>query len=293
MGFNSLGLWIQALDSTGKLRVYVLTDITNLSTVSLAAGSAIQANQGVAGALATAWPVKPTDGTNVPVVVARNLVSTDNCIGVRLGNSSNAAIGSVTLGAGATLTANQGSAGGVAWPVSGLQTEGSIQTAGKLLQALIAKDGSNNLQFVPVVTGVSAPLTVSVIVDAAQSLYGNLPVAEQNVIRASQPISGLLKTLTPTANHLTTNATTTLTAADAWISSVVITTDAGGTTSSITVQDKSATPKKLVNAAVTTAISTTPTVLSLPQPVLMSGGIDIVTAGAVAATVDIWVSYWQ
>lgn len=38
MGFNSLGCWIQALDATGRLRLYVLTDITSTSgtvTVSI------------------------------------------------------------------------------------------------------------------------------------------------------------------------------------------------------------------------------------------------------------------
>ena len=107
-------------------------------------------------------------------------------------------------------------------------------------------------------------------------------------------IGGQAKQLNSSANHLTTNATTNVTGADAWISTVVITVDVAGTTSTITIQDKSGTPKKLVNGLGTTALSTTPNVLAFVDgPVLMSGGIDIVTAGAVPGTEDVWISYWQ
>ena len=96
------------------------------------------------------------------------------------------------------------------------------------------------------------------------------------------------------AAHITTNATTNVVGSTAYLASLVITTDATGTGSTITIQDKSVTPKKLVNGLGTTALTTTPNVLTFAdQAVLMTGGIDIVTAGAVAATVDVWVTYLQ
>ncbi len=139
---------------------------------------------------------------------------------------------------------------------------------------------------------VAVPITISPA--SSLGVFGNgNPAFPVLISNHSRYISGANRPFNPTASHITTNATTTLTAADAWVSSVVITVDVAGTTSTITIQDKSATPKKLVNALVTTALSTTPTVLALADPVLMSAGIDIVTAGAVAATEDVWVSYWQ
>lgn len=93
--------------------------------------------------------------------------------------------------------------------------------------------------------------------------------------------------------HLTTNATTTPTAATAYISSITISNEVGGTTSTVTIQDKQGTPLKLVNGVATTALTTAPTVVNFQTPVKMVGGIDIITAGAVAATIDVWVNYYQ
>lgn len=92
--------------------------------------------------------------------------------------------------------------------------------------------------------------------------------------------------------HLTSNTTTTPVASTAYISSISISNEVGGTTSTITVQDKSATPLKLVNGVATTALTTTPTVINFQSPVKMTSGIDIITAGVVAATVDVWVNYY-
>lgn len=100
-------------------------------------------------------------------------------------------------------------------------------------------------------------------------------------------------TLNTSATHLTTNTTTTLTSSTAYVSSISISSEVAGTTSTVTVQDKSATPKKLVNGFSTTSLTTTPTTINFQTPVLMTSGIDVVTAGAVAATLDIWVNYYQ
>lgn len=93
--------------------------------------------------------------------------------------------------------------------------------------------------------------------------------------------------------RLTTNATTTLTSATAYISSIVITSEVAGTTSTITIRDKQGTPQVLVNGLTTTAASLSPTTLDFQTPIKMTSGIDVITAGAVAATVDVWVNYYQ
>lgn len=126
--------------------------------------------------------------------------------------------------------------------------------------------------------------------------YAGATAGTTTGIQATAVVGGLMPIgtkLNTTANHITTNATTTLTASLAYISSISISNEVGGTTSTITVQDKSGTPLKLVNGVATTALTTTPTIINFQTPVLMTGGIDVITAGAVAATVDIWVNYYQ
>lgn len=93
--------------------------------------------------------------------------------------------------------------------------------------------------------------------------------------------------------HLTTNTTTTPTATTAYISSITISNEVAGTTSTVTIQDKQGTPLKLVNGLATTALTTAPTVVNFQTPVKMVSGIDIITAGAVAAIVDVWINYYQ
>lgn len=100
-------------------------------------------------------------------------------------------------------------------------------------------------------------------------------------------------TFNPFSQHITANGTNTPTAATAYISSMAISNEVGGTTSTITIQDKQGTPLKLVNGVATTALTTAPTVVNFQTPVKMVGGIDIITAGAVAATVDVWINYYQ
>lgn len=95
------------------------------------------------------------------------------------------------------------------------------------------------------------------------------------------------------AVKITTNTTTTPTAATAYVSSISISADATGTTSTITIQDKSGTPLKIVNGLSTTALTTTPTIVNFQTPILATGGIDIITTGAVAATVDVFLNYYQ
>lgn len=93
--------------------------------------------------------------------------------------------------------------------------------------------------------------------------------------------------------HLTSNATTTPTSTTSYISSIVISAEVGGTTSTATIQDKQSTPLKLVNGLTTVAATTGPTTYNFQTPIKMVGGIDIITAGAVAATIDVWINYYQ
>lgn len=154
-----------------------------------------------------------------------------------------------------------------------------------------AQDPNGFAQYLSLDNGTPPNLLVAFPASASLAVFGNLNPAFP--ILVAPAIDATVRNRNSFAAHLTTNTTTHVTAATAYISSIVITTDAAGTTSTITIQDVSATPKKLVNAAVTTAISTTPTVLALAEPVLMTSGIDVITAGVAAATVDIWVTYYQ
>jgi hypothetical protein len=93
--------------------------------------------------------------------------------------------------------------------------------------------------------------------------------------------------------HITTNTTTTPTSSTGYVSAIAISSEVAGTTSTLTIQDKQGTPLKLINGFSTTTLTTTPTIVSFATPVKMTSGIDIVTAGAVAATVDVWINYYQ
>lgn len=106
-------------------------------------------------------------------------------------------------------------------------------------------------------------------------------------------INGTPLTLTPYSVRLTSNTTTTPVASTAYISTIAISSEVTGTTSTMTIQDKQGTPLKLVNGFSTTVLTTTPTIVNFQTPVKMTSGIDVITAGAVAATVDIWINYYQ
>lgn len=118
-------------------------------------------------------------------------------------------------------------------------------------------------------------------------------IATVGVVAGPMPTGTLLNTYSV---HITSNTTTTPTAATAYISSIVISIDVIATTAgTLTIKDKSGTPLTLVNGLnTTTAVSTTPTILNFQRPIKMTGGIDIVTAASVGqATLDIWIDYYQ
>src|SRR5205807_1621410 len=133
-----------------------------------------------------------------------------------------------------------------------------------------SKDNLGNLQYLVAdavgnisVNVAASSLTSPLLVDP--SLGGTSPV------RPFKNINGADRSLqAPAGQHIVANGTVTITAADAWIASVVITTDVAGTGSTVTIQDKAATPKKLVNGLATTALSTLPNIVALTEPVFMS-----------------------
>lgn len=162
----------------------------------------------------------------------------------------------------------------VAWLMAGGKTNNNAAPSTTNLGALVG------------LANASAPSwTEGNEVLLSTDLAGNL-----RVWNGTNPASTTLNTY---SIHLTTNATTTPTAATAYISSITISNEVGGTTSTITIQDKQGTPLKLINGIATTALTTAPTVVNFQTPVKMVSGIDIITAGAVAATVDVWINYYQ
>jgi hypothetical protein len=132
-------------------------------------------------------------------------------------------------------------------------------------------------------------------------IFGNVTLSDPKGFIGLVTVTGSVNDgLNPTGTtlntysiHLTTNTTTTPSSSTAYISSIAISNEVGGTTSTITIQDKQGTPLKLVNGLATTALTTAPTIISFNTPVKMVSGIDIITGGAVAATVDVWINYYQ
>lgn len=134
---------------------------------------------------------------------------------------------------------------------------------------------------------------LQVIRDAAGNARGANVTASNELVVSDSGLRPASTSLNTYSVHLTSNATTTPTSSTAYISSVTISNEVGGTTSTITIQDKQGTPLKLINGVATTALTTAPTVVNFQTPVKMVSGIDIITAGAVAATVDVWINYYQ
>lgn len=93
------------------------------------------------------------------------------------------------------------------------------------------------------------------------------------------------------AAHITTKTTTTPASATCYVSSIAICVTAAGTTQTLVIQDKGTTPKTLYTAG--TAIAVGNTYITFQQPVLMTGGIDIISGGTTAGTQDVFITSWQ
>lgn len=94
--------------------------------------------------------------------------------------------------------------------------------------------------------------------------------------------------------RIATNTTTTPTASLAYISSIVVAVETAGTTSTIDLRDKSGTPIYVVRSLSTgSLLSNGDLVYNFQTPIKMTGGIDIITAGAGAAVVGVFINYYQ
>lgn len=92
------------------------------------------------------------------------------------------------------------------------------------------------------------------------------------------------------SSHITSKTTTTITSSTAYVQSIVINVSGAGSSQTLTIQDKEATPKILYSTTIAVGNSQP---ITLQAPVVMTSGIDIVTAGTTAGTQDVFVTYWQ
>lgn len=120
---------------------------------------------------------------------------------------------------------------------------------------------------------------------ALVNTYGQLLVSD-----GSYPAG---TSIVPYSAQLTGNGTTSINAVTSYISSIAITVSSAGTGSAIAIEDRQATPFLLVNNLATTSVSAGPTIYNFTRPMKMTGGIQIVTSGTSAATVNVFITYYQ
>ena len=92
------------------------------------------------------------------------------------------------------------------------------------------------------------------------------------------------------ASHITTNTTTTVTSSTAYVTSIAVSVSAVGTTEVLKIQDKSGTPKVIYQQGSPLVAGTVTPING--GPLIMTGGIDIVTSGGGPATLDVWITYY-
>src|SRR5580765_6938866 len=125
---------------------------------------------------------------------------------------------------------------------------------------------------------------------AAASQAGNVVVTNPK----SQPVyvtsvatvgGAAISTNTAYAAHITTSTTTTATSSTAYLNSIVITTTNAGTTWALKIQNKEGTPKVIYNI---TAVAAGTVTIPLQSPLVMTGGIDIITSGGTPGVLDVF-----
>lgn len=95
------------------------------------------------------------------------------------------------------------------------------------------------------------------------------------------------------AARITSKTTTTPTAATAYVSAITFACSAAGTAWTFVIQNKEGTPKILVPSITLTVPVAGPVIMQFAEPILMTSGIDIVTGGTTAGTVDVFMTYWN
>jgi hypothetical protein len=93
------------------------------------------------------------------------------------------------------------------------------------------------------------------------------------------------------ASHITSKTTTTPVASTCYVSALAISVTGAGTSQTLVIQNKEATPKVLYTAGAAIAVGNN--YLNFAEPILMTSGIDIVTAGTTAGTQDVFITCWQ
>lgn len=91
------------------------------------------------------------------------------------------------------------------------------------------------------------------------------------------------------SSHITTKTTTTPVSTDCYVWAISICVTGAGTTQTLVIQDKAGTPQALYTAG--SAIAVGNTYINFMRPILMTGGIDIVTGGTTAGTQDVKITY--
>jgi hypothetical protein len=126
---------------------------------------------------------------------------------------------------------------------------------------------------------------------ATQSVSGTVTVSGTIIAGGAFPTSTVLKTY---ENIINTNTTTVVTASTCYLSTLVLTVATGQTGGAITVEDGQGSPQILVNGLATTAATLTPTTMDFSTPIKMTNGIQIITSSSTtAATIGIWINYYQ
>jgi hypothetical protein len=135
--------------------------------------------------------------------------------------------------------------------------------------------------------------TMAQLMDAAGNNRGaNVDGNNNLMVNVAAGLAPASTTLNTYSVQISTNTTTTPVSSTSYIAMITIVTATAGTGSTLTIQDKQGTPLKIVDGLVTTSVPTLPNVVNFQTPAKMVSGIDIVTAGAVAATNNVWINYY-
>lgn len=234
-------------------------------------------------------------GTAAGTVIVSTLPMSPNAVGaIVIDATGNAIVSTTTVPADATramvVAAKGTGATGSAVPANAFYQ--GVSDGTNLRGVLGAANALNSTG-----AGIQAAQLVAQLDDTSpttitENQFGNLRMTTLRELMVQAGLFPTGTTLTPYAVHLTANATTTPVSATVYISSIAISTEVAGTTSTVTIQDKQGTPLKLVNALTTVAATAAPQIYNFQTPVKMTSGIDIITAGAVASTIDVWINYY-
>jgi hypothetical protein len=120
------------------------------------------------------------------------------------------------------------------------------------------------------------------VVDAPTSLLRTIPVISPGASRSPRFYAGRISAL----------GTTTVFASTCYVSSIVATVASIASGTTLTIQNREATPKGMYLAGTATQSFLPPLALTDAAPIIATNGIDIVMAGSTPAVVDVFITYW-